>query len=99
MSGRITTKRLSERRSGKTDWRRVDATTAKELERAIAADPDADVPNPDWTRARLVMPQRKESIHLRIDPDVLTWFRQKGDGYLTRMNAVLRAYMDAHRQQ
>lgn len=45
------------------------------------------------------MPQRKESIHLRIDPDVLTWFRQKGDGYLTRMNAVLRAYMDAHRQQ
>jgi uncharacterized protein (DUF4415 family) len=39
----------------------------------------------------------KESVHLRIDPDVLPWFRQKGQGYLTRMNAVLRAYLDAQR--
>jgi uncharacterized protein (DUF4415 family) len=90
---------LSDKRNGKTDWARVDAMSEKVLERNIAADPDADIPDPDWTRARLVMPRRKESVHLRIDPDVLAWFRQQGDGYLTRMNAVLRAYMDAHRRQ
>jgi uncharacterized protein (DUF4415 family) len=98
---------LSARRKGKTDWKRaeanvkshVKATSAKSLERAIAADPDADIPNPDWTRARLVMPQRKKSIHLRLDPDLLAWYRQQGQGYLTRMNAVLRAYMDAHRRK
>jgi uncharacterized protein (DUF4415 family) len=72
--------------------------TEKELERAIASDPDADIPNLDWANARLIMPERKESVHLRIDPDVLAWFRLGGKGYLTRMNAVLRSYMDAHRR-
>ena len=97
MSGKITTRRSKERQTGKTDWARVRAVTQRELERLIAKDPDADVPHPDWTRARLVLPQRKESVHLRIDPDVLAWFRQQGQGYLTRMNAVLRSYMEAHR--
>lgn len=96
MKERTTNRRLSDRRKGKTDWARVDAITEEELERAIAADPDSDIPNLDWTKARLVMPQRKESVHLRIDPDVLAWFRKQGQGHLTRMNAVLRAYMEAH---
>jgi len=99
MSEKITSRRLSARRKGKTDWKRVDAKAGKALKRAVAADPEADVPDADWTRARLVMPQRKESIHLRLDPDVLAWYRQQGHGYLTRMNAVLRAYMDVHGRQ
>jgi uncharacterized protein (DUF4415 family) len=70
--------------------------TEEELERAIASDPDAVIPDSDWANVRLVAPQRKESIHLRVDPDVLAWFRKQGRGYLTRMNAVLRAYMEAH---
>jgi hypothetical protein len=45
--------------------------TEEELERSIAADPDAAIPDPDWTRARLVIPRRKASIHLRVDPEVL----------------------------
>jgi uncharacterized protein (DUF4415 family) len=97
MSGNITTRRLSDRRKGKTDWARVDAMTEEELERNIAADPDAAIPDPDWTRARLVIPRRKASIHLRVDPEVLDWFKQHGKGYLTRMNAVLRSYYEAHR--
>jgi len=98
MSERITKRSLSGRRKGKTDWARADALSENELGRAIAADKDADV-SVDWTKARLVMPQRKESIHLRIDPDVLAWFRQQGEGYLTRMNAVLRAYVEAQRHR
>ncbi len=98
MSGRIIRRKLGEIRKDRTDWARVDAMTEKELERAIAADPDADAPNVDWTKARLVLPQRKESIHLRVDPEVLHWFRRQGRGYLTRMNAVLRTYYEAHRK-
>ena len=40
---------------------------------------------------------RKESISLRIDADVLEWFKAQGSGYQTRINAVLRAYRDAAR--
>ena len=98
MSGKITRRKLGEIREDRTDWARVDAMTEKEQERAIAADSDADIPGVDWTKARLVLPQRKESVHLRVDPDVLHWYRQQGRGYLTRMNAVLRAYYEAHRK-
>ena len=98
MKEKITRRRLGDIREDLTDWKRVDAMTEEELERAIAADPDADIPNPDWTKARIVLPQRKQSVHLRVDPDVLAWFRQQGRGYLTRMNAVLRTYYEAHRK-
>jgi len=47
--------------------------------------------------ARKGLPQsgRKDAISLRLDHDVLDWFKGQGPGYQTRMNAVLRAYMDA----
>ncbi len=99
MRGKITKGKLGKVRQDRTDWKRVDAMTEEELERAIAADPDADIPNPDWTKAKLVLPQRKQSVHLRVDPDVLDWFRRQGSGYLTRMNAVLRTYYEAHRKR
>lgn len=50
-----------------------------------------------WKRAKLVMPETKKSVHLRVDADVLNWFRAQGKGHLTRMNAVLRSYMEARR--
>ena len=47
--------------------------------------------------ARKGLPQsgRKEAISLRLDHDVLDWFKTQGPGYQTRMNGVLRAYMEA----
>jgi uncharacterized protein (DUF4415 family) len=63
--------------------------------------PDAPEYEPDeefWQKARIVEPQRKASIHLRVDEDVLAWFKAQGPRHLTRMNAVLRAYMEAHRK-
>ena len=99
MKERITVRKLEDRRKGLTDWARVDAMTEEELEAAIANDPDADVPGADWTTAKLVTPQPKRSISLRIDPDVLAWFKQQGPGHLTRMNAVLRSYYKAHRDR
>lgn len=50
-----------------------------------------------WKRARIVMPAGKTSVHLRVDSDVFNWFKKQGQGHLTRMNAVLRSYVEAHR--
>ena len=44
------------------------------------------------------MPRGKTSVHLRLDSDIVDWFKTHGKGRLTRMNAVLRAYVDAHRR-
>jgi uncharacterized protein (DUF4415 family) len=50
-----------------------------------------------WRNARVVMPPPgKASVHLRLDADVLEWFREQGKGHLSRMNAVLRSFMEAH---
>ena len=50
-----------------------------------------------WKRARVVMPPGKTSIHLRVDNDVFDWFKKQGEGHLTRMNAVLRSYVEAQK--
>jgi uncharacterized protein (DUF4415 family) len=52
-----------------------------------------------WQHAQVHMPPGKASVHLRLDADVLEWFRAQGRGHLTRMNAVLRSYMEAHKRQ
>ena len=52
-----------------------------------------------WSSARVVMPCGKTSVHLRLDSDVAEWFKARGKGHLTRMNAVLRAYVEAQRDQ
>jgi uncharacterized protein (DUF4415 family) len=66
-----------------------------------ATRPDAPLREVDadfWATARVVMPHAKSSVHLRLDSDVLDWFRQQGRGHLTRMNAVLRSYMEAQKK-
>jgi uncharacterized protein (DUF4415 family) len=81
----------------RTDYARLDAMTDEDIARAVAEDPDACPIDVDWTKTRLVLPPGKENITLRVDRDVLTWFRATGKGFHTRMNAVLRAYMEAHK--
>jgi uncharacterized protein (DUF4415 family) len=53
-----------------------------------------------WEGAVIMPPMvpRKVSVHLRVDQDVLDWFKSQGRGHLTRMNAVLRAYYEAKRK-
>ena len=47
-----------------------------------------------WRGARVVNPVAKQAISLRLDSDVIAWFRATGERYQTRMNAVLRTYVD-----
>ncbi len=52
-----------------------------------------------WQSARLMVPTPgKEAISLRVDQDILAWFRTGGKGYQSRMNAVLRAYVESRRE-
>ena len=73
----------------------------------LAALPDTAVDTSDipelgeafWNNARVVMPGRgKRQLTVRLDGDVLDWFKAQGKGYQTRMNAVLRSYYEAHKQ-
>lgn len=60
--------------------------------------PEAESLGPDlWKNARVVMPRGKTSVHLRLDSDIVEWFKARGKGHLTRMNALLRAYVDAQK--
>ena len=92
-------KRVSSSLKLASDLKRL---TAKK-DPAIVVDDDA----PTWTPemfARAVIkrgldaPPTKTLLSLRVDSDVVGWFRAQGRGYQSRMNALLRAYMDAHRQ-
>ena len=53
----------------------------------------------DWSKARLVIPEPKKPVSIRLDADVLEFFKAQGKGYQTRINAVLRAYMEAQKQR
>jgi uncharacterized protein (DUF4415 family) len=88
------------RRKGKTDWARVDALTDEEIEASIANDPDwEEFKDIDWSKAVLVIPPKKKAISIRVDEDVLDYFRKEGAGYQRRMNAVLRSYMQQKRKK
>jgi len=79
----------------KTDWDRLRAMTEEEIEAAARADPEWEgLLDIDWSKAQLVMPRRKEAISIRLDDDVLSYFKSLGAGYQTRINAVLRHFME-----
>ena len=79
----------------KTDWRRLRSMTDEEIHAAIIEDRDAKATDEGfWKEARVVMPRRKETVTMRLDADLLEWFRRER-GYQTRINAILRAYMNA----
>jgi uncharacterized protein (DUF4415 family) len=85
------------RGESKSDWARANAMAEAELEAAIADDPDEAGLVFDWSRASVEMPKPKAVLNIRVDQDVLDFFRQEGRGYQTRINAVLRSYVDQMR--
>jgi uncharacterized protein (DUF4415 family) len=97
---RYTLEKLAEmRRRGETrlDWAKAAALTNDEIEAQIAADPDETGMVIDWDHASIEMPQPKAVLNMRVDRDVLDYFRQIGRGYQTRINAVLRSYVERMR--
>jgi uncharacterized protein (DUF4415 family) len=80
------------RGENQTDWTRVDAMTEKELEASIDWEEEGDA---DWDTLQAGLPGPKEQLDVLLDVDVIEFFKAQGAGYETRMNAVLRSYMEA----
>ncbi len=83
----------TKRRSG-TDWKRVDALRDEDID-------FSDMPElgPDFFARAIIWPGKKKQITLRIDPDVLTFFRKQGRGYQSTINAVLRKYVETRKHR
>lgn len=75
----------------KTDWERVRNMTEEELEASIDYEEEG---YPDWSKVTIGIPGPKKQVTLRLDPFVLNFFKKEGRGYQTRMNAVLRHYVE-----
>lgn len=78
----------------RTDWQRIDSMSDAEIDTSDIPPLDAEF----FSNAEVRLPRPKELITLRLDHDILAWFRGFGKGYQTRINAVLRTYMEAHRK-
>lgn len=78
-----------------TDWARVDAMTEEELEASIDHEEEGEF---DLSRAQTGLPGFEPPLTIRLDPDVLAWFKAQGDGYRGKINAVLRAYVAAQKR-
>ncbi len=93
------TKAKIARGEDRTDWDKVDSLTGSKLEASIRADVDEIQGEADWMRSIVGIPARKDHINIRVDHDVLEWFRSNGKGYQTLMNNVLRAFVQTRVQR
>lgn len=83
------------KKSIKSDLKRLDALTDKGIDYS-------DIPETTeafWEKARVVMPQGKTHLSVRFDQDIVAWFKHRGRGYQSRMNAVLRAYVESQKRR
>lgn len=95
MKDATTGKTLKAKSNKGTDWNRLRRMDAAEIRAGIETDPDAHPTDAAfWKDAKVVMPNRKVVVTMRLDADLLEWFR-KQRGYQTRINAILRTYMQA----
>ena len=80
-----------------TDWARVKAMSQDEADR-LADEEDGPLPE-GWEKTIVLgIPEPKQGVHIRLDADVLRWFKAQGPGYQTRINAVLRGFMAARQR-
>lgn len=85
---------------GRTNLERLDSITDEEIEAQMRDDPDwADFMDIDWSKMTIVYPQPKNAVSIRLDSDVLDFFKAGGKGYQTRINAVLRHFMQEARKK
>ena len=84
---------MNRRSTSKTDWDRIDALTDGDIDLSDIAELTPEVFAKAVVRQGLLPIVPKQQITLRVDSDVVTWFRRLGKGYQTQINALLRAYM------
>lgn len=90
-------KKSATSKKSRTDWRRVDALKGKDIDFSDIPEITPEMFARAVIRRGLKPVPRKEQLTLRLDGDVLQWFKKQGRGYQTRINQLLRAYMEAHK--
>jgi len=89
-------KKTTSRKSG-TDFKRLDAMTDADIDLSDIPEVTHEMFAKGVVR-RGLKPVTKHQLTLRLDSDVIEWFKEQGNGYQTRMNALLRAYMEEHKK-
>lgn len=82
------------KKKSKTDWDKLKNMSDTDIDYSDIPPLDSEF----FKKGKLRMPKTKPLISIRLDSDVLEWFKSQGTGYQTRMNAVLRMYMEAHNE-
>ena len=83
-------------KQSETDWKRVEAMTNEQIDLTETPEVSAEMFARAIVRRGLKTIPRKTQLTLRVDSDVLEWYKKQGAGYQTKINALLRAYMEAH---
>jgi uncharacterized protein (DUF4415 family) len=98
MNKKPTTMKSSTRRS-ETDWERIDAMTDADIDFSEIPEFTPEMFASAVLRRNFKPIPRKKQLTLRIDSDVVDWYKKQGRGYQTRINALLRAYMQEHQRK
>jgi uncharacterized protein (DUF4415 family) len=83
-------------RKSRTDWKRVDALKDHKIDFSDIPEVTPEMFARAMVRRGLKPVARKRQLTIRVDSDVLEWYKRQGPGYQTRINSVLRAYMEEH---
>lgn len=89
---------MRDRGKSRSDWQAAEAMSRDEVER-LAEEDDGTLPEGWESTVEIGVPQRRHPVHIRLDPEVLRWFKAHGPGYQTRINAVLRAFVQARQRE
>ncbi|MBF0148050.1 MAG: BrnA antitoxin family protein [Magnetococcales bacterium] len=79
-----------------TDWNRLDSMSDEEIDFSDAPELTPEAFAQGVVRQGLNPIPKKRMLSVRVDGDVLDWFKSQGKGYQTKINAILKAYRDAH---
>jgi uncharacterized protein (DUF4415 family) len=92
-------KKSTTTKKSQTEWARLETLADDDIDLSDSPEIAPELFAKAVVRRGLKPVTRKSQLTLRLDSDVLTFFKGQGRGYQTRINALLRAYMDAHREQ
>mgnify|MGYP002527661551 CR=1 FL=1 len=82
------------KKSTKSDWKRLDAMSDGDIDYSEIPEFDGEF----LRSVKMKISPGKKPVALRLDTDVLEWMKAQGKGYQSRINAILRAYYEAHRK-
>jgi uncharacterized protein (DUF4415 family) len=86
-------------RKSQTDWKRVDKLHDNDIDFSDNPEVSPEMFAKAIVRKGLKPARQKTQVTLRIDEDVLSWFKKQGKGYQTRINSLLKAYKEAHQNE